>query len=205
MSGFCTMPKLTSEKFGVPVTRLFEACSKYPNHPTFTGLTPGQGKISLKTLLLFYSKRRRSLHWPWIYSLPTPWESSLLFYQFRGDVCSIEPSRGCLWTYHRGIIHCFWNWKQIPTPTCWKILHQTWILESIIGPNHKAWVGSRIHEGCYFWFFKQLISVQHVFNFLDEKLNDFNTDAKDSRVESLELLTKIKHVLKDAYPDATWH
>ena len=40
---------------------------------------------------------------------------------------------------------------------------------------------------------------------MDGKLNDFKTDAKASRVEMLELLTKIKDVATKSHPDATRH
>ena len=51
-------------------------------------------------------------------------------------------------------------------------------------------------------FRKKRISVQHYFNLLDRKLNELNTDAKASRTERLEIITKIKYVAKNAHPDA---
>ena len=40
---------------------------------------------------------------------------------------------------------------------------------------------------------------------LDGKLNDLKTDDKASRIERLDLVTKIKDVATNAHPDATQH
>ena len=40
---------------------------------------------------------------------------------------------------------------------------------------------------------------------MDGKLNDLKTDARASRVERLELLTKIKDVATNSHPDSTRH
>ena len=53
-------------------------------------------------------------------------------------------------------------------------------------------------------FPKKQISVHHHFNLLGGKLNDLKTDAKPSIVERLEILTKIKYVATNAFPDAMW-
>ena len=51
-------------------------------------------------------------------------------------------------------------------------------------------------------FRKQGLSVQQYFNLFDGKLDDLNTEAKDSIVERLERLTKIKDVATNAHPDS---
>ena len=54
-------------------------------------------------------------------------------------------------------------------------------------------------------FLKQQLSVRQIFNMLDRKLNDINTDAKSSRVEILELLSKIRDIATNAHSGVMRH
>ena len=51
-------------------------------------------------------------------------------------------------------------------------------------------------------FHNHSLSIKQGFNMLERKINNLKTDAKASRIERLELLTKINDVSTKAHPDA---
>ena len=214
MSGFFATPKLPSAKLGVPVTGLFEARSKDPTCPIFPGLTLGKWKF------LFNSWKEDLIEKP----------SPILiqeetFVAPTLTVISSDPT-GKISPLSQILEETIALSTPVvvasePTieefPTASELEEDTEpppAEKSSIKPGDWEVVLARISKResdltamkfVLSYFFKQRLSVQHDFNLLDGKLNDLNTDDKATRVERLELRTKIKDVATNAHPNAMRH
>ena len=215
MSGFLAMPKLPYEKLVGPVTGLFEAPSKDPTYPKLSGLTLRQWNLLFNSWkedfvenpspILIQEDTLVSSTSTVIYSDPTG-KFSLSFYQILEEtfalltpaVVSYEPNTENIYIF--SILEADTD----PTPAE-KTSIKPGYWKPVLDQITKLELDRAAMKAVLYDFSKQQISVQQDFNLLDGKLNYLKTDSKASRVERLELLTKIKDIATNAHPDAMWH